>query len=281
MTDARRNAIVTGAASGLGRTLAIRLAVDGWCIAVADIDAAGSEETLSLVEAAGGAGRVEHLDVARLEDWEALRGRLRGEWSQLDLLVNNAGVAGYGDVGVFPLDDWRLLLEVNLNGGIFGCHTMVDWLKDNARGAHIINVASFAAIAPSPSMAAYNVTKAGMLALSETLYGELKPHGVGVTVVCPMYFRTNIHLAARSYNELKGKIIEHSTETSTVTADDVADVAIRAMHRKQLYAMPGRKARWYWWLRRIMPTAFLDGMARDAVRQTDAMAESEQATKVS
>ena len=279
VTQARRNAIITGAASGLGRALAVRLARDGWSLALADIDAEGNDETLRRVEAAGGVGRLEPLDVACAEDWESLRGRLRQDWSQLDLLVNNAGIGCSGDVGKLPLDEWRLLLSVNLQGGIYGCHTMIDWLKANSSGSHIINVASFAAIAPSPSMGAYNVAKAGMLALSETLYGELKPYGVGVTVVCPMYFRTNIHRRARNFNESKSKSIEQSIEKSTMTAERVADVAVRAMKRKQLYAVPGGLARWYWWLRRMTPTAFLDGMAREAMQQASDYAESQPAAE--
>lgn len=276
MNEPRQNAIVTGAASGLGRALAVRLATEGWRVALTDVDDAGSEETCRLVDAAGGVGQVEHLDVASLEAWESLRERLRADWQQLDLLVNNAGLGCSGDVGVFPIEEWRFLLNVNLFGGIYGCHTLVDWLKENPRGAHIINVASFAAIAPSPSMAPYNVSKAGLVALSETLYGELKPHGVGVTVVCPMYFRTNIEHAARDYNQLRSEIIRQRTAQSTTTADDVAEAAWRAMQRKQLYAIPGRQARWYWWLKRFSPSGFLDGIARDLARQTKAKDATQQ-----
>jgi NAD(P)-dependent dehydrogenase (short-subunit alcohol dehydrogenase family) len=274
MDDARRSAIVSGAASGLGRALAVRLATDGWRIALADIDTAGSEETLRLVQAAGGAGQVELLDVARLDHWESLRDRLRADWTRLDLLVNNAGVAGYGDVGLFPLEDWHWLLDINLYGAIYGCHTLVDWLKANPHGSHIINTASFAALAPSPSMAAYNVAKAGIVALSETLYAEMQPYGVGVTVICPMFFRTRIDMAARSYNELRSEIIEEGTRNSKLTAESVADTAIRAMRRKQLYAIPGGQARWYWWMRRLSPRKFLDGIARDVARRSRAKTDS-------
>lgn len=274
MTTTRRNAIITGAASGLGRALAVRLAADGWRIALADVDAAGSEQTLSLVEAAGGAGQVEYLDVARLEEWESLRARLRAEWSHLDLLINNAGVAGYGDMGGFPIEDWHWLLSINLYGAIYGCHMLVDWLKENPNGSHIINTASFAAIAPAPSMSAYNVSKAGIVALSETLYTELAPHRVGVTVICPMFFRTNIHNSTRAYNDLLREAIEEGTEKSALTAENVAEAAIRAMHRKQLYVIPGRQARWYWLLRRIAPTGFLHGISRDVARRAAAKTDS-------
>jgi NAD(P)-dependent dehydrogenase (short-subunit alcohol dehydrogenase family) len=274
VTTTRRNAVVTGAASGLGRALAVRLAADGWRIAVADIDRAGSEETLRLIESAGGAGQVEQLDVTQLEQWESLLQRLRSEWSDIDLLVNNAGVAGCGSVGTFPIEDWHWLLNINLYGAIHGCHTFIDWLRQNPNGSHIINAASFAAIAPTPSMAAYNVAKAGVVALSETLYSELKPHGVGVTVLCPMYFHTNIQNGARSYDETTVRIWADRTQRSTLTAEDVADAAIRAMRRGQFYVVPGRQARWYWWLRHMAPTWFLDGIARDAAKWERANTDS-------
>ena len=266
MTDTRRHAIVTGAASGLGRALAVRLARDGWHIALADIDAHGSEATLRVMEAAGGTGEAVRLDVSCQQDWIALHDRLRATWPRIDLLVNNAGMGCTGDVGVFPLEEWNLLLNVNLRGAIYGCHMFVDWLKENPDGAHIINVASFAAIAPMPSMSAYNVSKAGIVALSEALYCELQPHGVGVTVVCPMHFKTNINSAMRVYHRDRAEALRDAVQQSTTSAADVADIAVRSMERKKLYAIPGWRARWYWWLRRLAPAGFQDGIARDAQR---------------
>ena len=188
----RKNAIVTGAASGLGRALAVELARKGFCVAIADVNTAGGEETLQLVRQAGGDGFVEELDVRHIEEWEALRDRLKAKWDHLDVLANNAGVAGSGLVGEYPIENWRWIIDINLWNGINGCHTFVDWLKSNPRGAHIFNTCSLAAIVSAPTMGAYNVTKAGMLALSETLYSELMPYNVGVTAICPAVFRTNL-----------------------------------------------------------------------------------------
>src|SRR5690606_26329534 len=84
------------------------------------------------------------------------------------------------------------LLSINLHGVIYGCHTFVPWLKENPHGAHLINTASLAAFLAVPEMGAYNVAKAGVLARSETLYAELRPHGVGVTVLCPGFFQTGL-----------------------------------------------------------------------------------------
>ncbi len=261
-SPSRRTAIVTGAASGLGRALAVRLARDGWSIALADINAAGSEETKQLVEAAGGQAFFEPLDITQCDQWEALRQRLRGRWEHLDLLVNNAGIGGSGEVGRFSLDDWRRLLEINLFGAIQGCHVMVDWLKTNPHGAHLINTASFAAMASAPSMAAYNVAKAGILALSETLYAELRPHDVGVTVICPLFFRTNLLANWPCTTEAERRATEFYTENAGFGADDVAQAAVRAMQRGRLYVVLGSKARWYWRMKRLMPQSFLNLIAR-------------------
>ena len=190
--EPRKYAIVTGAASGLGRAVSIELAKHGWHVAVADVNDAGSQETLDLVRKAGGQGQVEHLDVTSVDEWRALADRLETSWPSLDLLVNNAGVGVGGDVGKLSLDDWHWIININLYGAIYGCHTLIDWMKRNPRGAHIVNIASMAAIVSAPGMAPYNVTKAGMLSFSETLYGELKPYNIGVTGVCPSFFQTNI-----------------------------------------------------------------------------------------
>lgn len=266
----RRNAIITGAASGLGRAISLRLAREGWNIAICDLNDAGSEETLGLVRAAGGDGRVEHLDVTQAGDWQALHDRLRRDWQQLDLLVNNAGVAGAGEVGEYPLADWHWIVDINLWNGIYGCHTFVEWLKENPAGAHIINTASLAAIGSAPGMAAYNVTKAGMLALSETLFAELAPHNVGVTVLCPAFFATNLLKQGRFAREDWCKVANRAFETAKLTADDVAAAAVAAMKAKRLYVVVPGQAKLFWYLKRFRPQAFLARvgkmMRRDAQR---------------
>jgi NAD(P)-dependent dehydrogenase (short-subunit alcohol dehydrogenase family) len=258
----RRTAIVTGAASGLGRAICLRLARDRAIIALADINADGAHETQMLVEAAGGEAFFEPLDVTQPDQWLSLRKRLQTRWQYLDLLVNNAGVGGSGEVGQYSLEAWRGMIEINLFGGVHGCHTMIDWLKANPRGAHLINTASFAAMAAAPSMAAYNVAKAGMLALSETLYAELRRHRVGVTVICPLFFRTNLLANWPCTTEAERRATEFYTEHAGFTADDVAQAAVRAMYRGRLYVVLGRKARWYWRMKRLMPQTFLNLIAR-------------------
>jgi len=273
----RRNAIVTGAGSGLGQAISRRLGRDGWRIALADINEDSCRETLRQVEQAGGEGRIERLDVSQSESWQELRDRLQRDWPQLDLLVNNAGVGGSGEMGQFSIEDWRWVLSVNLFGGIYGCHTMVDWLKAHPDRSHIINIASFAAISSAPSMAAYNVGKAGILSLSETLYTELRPHGVGVTVVCPAFFQTNLLDGGRFQSDGQRSIAATYMRRARFTAEDVADAAVRAIASKKLFVVLGRKARFYWLMKRWYPVTFLKTVCGGYLRKLRQLKEEEEA----
>ena len=154
------------------------------------------------------------------------------------------------------------MLDVNLRGVIHGCHAFIGWMKENPDGAHFINTASLAGLCYAPTLGAYNVTKAGVVALSETLYVELKKYGIGVTVVCPAFFQTNLVARGRFVNERQREVGENSIRKAGVTADDVADAAIRAMHRKQFYVILPLKGRIYWRLKRFIPRTFLRVLAR-------------------
>lgn len=257
-----RNGLITGAATGLGRALAVRLARDGWRLALTDLDEAGLAETRKLVEAAGGQAELEPLDVRDAAAWQQLRERLEARWESLHLLVNNAGVCGAGPVGEYPLNDWQWILDTNLRGPILGCHTMVPWLMRAGGSAYILNVSSVAGLIAPPTMGAYNVAKAGLVALSETMYAELKPRGVGVTVICPGFFASQLIPRGRFSNHRQRQQAEHYLATARMSADWVAERAVRAMYRRRLYVVDGFRARLLWRVKRFMPSLFHRLMAK-------------------
>jgi len=263
----RRRGLITGAGSGLGRAIAIQLGRGGWELALADIDVKTCEETAQRVRAIGGLARVELLDISSLEQWSVLVSRLKNEWPVLDLLVNNAGIAAEGKIGDFPLADWRQVLNVNLLGTIYGCHFCHDWLVANPDGAHVINVASAAAFLCAPGMGAYSVSKAGVISLSETLYAELRPLGVGVSVVCPGFFQTNLLEDAHFQDDQQRAFAQRLMRDSPISAENVARAAVRAIRRKQLYVVLPFRARALWWLRRLWPTTIMRFVAWAAARK--------------
>ncbi|MDZ4657306.1 MAG: SDR family NAD(P)-dependent oxidoreductase [Bythopirellula sp.] len=251
-----RYTIVTGGASGLGRAFCWHLAQQGWYVVVADIDQQGAEETLAVLRDRGGQGQVELLDVTDSRAWQRLAEKLRSQWPRLDLLVNNAGVCGAGKFGVYPLESFRHILEVNLLGVVNGCHACLPWFLETAPGGHVINIASIAVALNSPMMAAYNTSKAGVVAFSETLYGELREAGIGVTVVIPGFFRSRLLEQGKFDEAWLRQIAEEYTSSASFTAADVVIQTMQAAERRRLHVVLGWKARMVWRLKRLSPALF-------------------------
>jgi NAD(P)-dependent dehydrogenase (short-subunit alcohol dehydrogenase family) len=264
-------AIVTGGAAGLGREFCLRLARDRWHIAIVDVDRQAAEETSRLVTQAGGSGRVEVCDVTENDGWLALRDRLQAEWPRLDLLINNAGMYAAGFVGKLDLPEAERLIRLNLSSVLFGCHSFVPWLAESAKSERtaIINVASsFAFICP-PGMAPYNLSKAAVVALSETLRGELKRRGVGVTVVCPGPMPTRFIESASFDTPEFRQLTDSYVRQSRLDPAVVAAAALDASCSRQLYVVMGTDQRWYWRLKRWLPTTLLNRVARQVLKQLE------------
>jgi NAD(P)-dependent dehydrogenase (short-subunit alcohol dehydrogenase family) len=244
--------VITGAGSGFGRALSLELAGKGATLFLADIDEPSAAETARLAKAAG-ATRAEaaRCDVSKLEDVQALATMTSGA---VDLVVNNAGVSSGGAIGESPLEDWRWTIEIDLFGVIHGCHVFVPLLRKQGRG-HVLNVASAAGLLCAPMMGAYNVAKAGVVALSETLAGELRGTDIGVTVLCPTFFRTNIAASGR-FNDLKTKQMAEGLVANGKDAPSIARAALRSVERGELYSIPMADGRWFWRLKRLAPTSF-------------------------
>ncbi len=180
-----RRVLLTGGASGLGLALVRLMAERGDRVVAVDLADERPDTIPSGVEYL-------RLDVRSQQDWDAALAWVRAEWGGLDLLVNNAGIATGGRIDVEAMSDWERVVDINLLGVARGCHTFTPLLKEQ-RSGQIANVASLAGLVHGPGMASYNATKAGVVALSETLSFELSPWGIDVTVVCPAFFRTNLH----------------------------------------------------------------------------------------
>ncbi|WP_437678327.1 SDR family NAD(P)-dependent oxidoreductase [Sorangium sp. So ce131] len=258
-------AVVTGASSGLGRALAVELAGRHAKLLLADIDEEGSRETARLVAEAGGEAHTVRCDVSRSEDVEALVGEADRALGGVDLVVNNAGVAVGGEVGEVSLADWAWIMGVNLWGVIHGCHAFAPRFKEQKSG-HFLNVASAAGFVAVPGIAPYCVTKAAVIALSETLRLELAPHGAGVTVLCPTFFQTKITESGRGLDQNLRKTAEKLMKRVGLQADFVARRALEAVDAGRLYAVPHRDGRWYWRAKRAFPEMLQDTVLPRLVR---------------
>ncbi|MDH3012555.1 SDR family NAD(P)-dependent oxidoreductase [Gordonia alkanivorans] len=258
-TDAR--AVATGAGSGIGRAFALELARRGGEVVCADIDAKRAAETVDLI--ASTTGRPAHsveCDVADRTQVEAL---VASSCTVFDgpptLVINNAGVGiGGRRVGEIGFDDWNWALGINLWGVVHGCELFAPLLRDAGRGG-IINVASAAGFAAAPSMAAYNVSKAGVMSLSETLAAELAGSGVAVTVLCPTFVKTNVARDGRitaGSRKLAGRLMQ----LTGISPDGVAAQTLDAHDLRRLYVVPQLDANIIWHLKRHFPVPYVRGL---------------------
>ena len=251
--NSKTRAVVTGAGSGLGRAFARALAGRGARVVISDVSQAGLDETAKLVGDAGGTALVTLCDVTRSADVQALAEFAKKVLGGTDLLINNAGIAVAGPIGTVALEDWRHQIDVNLFGVIHGCHSFVPEMAERGSG-HVLNVASMAGIVYVPEMGPYNVTKAAVIALSETLRGEVASRGVGVTCLCPSFFPTDIVKSARGLkDEKKAKFAQKLMDRSKWSADDIARIALDAVESDTFYVLPHAEGRWIWRLKRVSP----------------------------
>ncbi len=264
--DSATRAVVTGAGSGLGRALCVDLARRGAHIVAADIDLDAANATVELVGPS--LAHAVACDVSKAAEVEALAAEADKLLGGVDFVANNAGVAVAGNVGDVPLPDWEWIVGVNLWGVIHGCHSFVPRFRKQGRGA-ILNVASAAGLLSAPRMAPYNVTKAGVVALSETLAGELAGSGVSVTVLCPTFFRTNIAENARGDDPtgMRDKIHKLMDRTK-IQAPQVARIALDTVSAGKLYAVPHADGRWLWRVKRAMPERYFGLLGFAARRGT-------------
>lgn len=249
-------AVITGAGSGLGRALCLELARRHGRILLSDKNLPSAEETAHQVEQAGSKALVLACDVTQPDQVEALAEHAFTQLGGVDLLVNNAGVVAAGAVGELPLSEWKRVLDVNLWGVIHGCHAFTPRLKQQGSG-HILNIASAAGLLSAGYLAPYNVSKAGVVSLSETLYLELQPAGIGVTVACPTFFRTNIAASAQYTDPKLGKAGTRLVDEARLGPETVARDCLKAVARGARYALPIADGRWAWRLKRLSPDAFL------------------------
>ncbi len=224
-------AAVTGAASGLGRAMALAFAGEGMHAALADIDEPGLKSTLNEVQGRGVRAFAMRVDVSRYQEVESFCSKAIAQFGATHVVCNNAGVSPLGAVWENTLADWQWILGVNLWGVIHGV------------------TASVAGLISPPGMGAYNVTKHAVVALSESLHHDLRLRGspVGVSVLCPAYVPTGIADSERNRpRELlnPGKspskeeaMLKKAVASGKLSADDVARAVVTAVKEERFYVL--------------------------------------------
>jgi len=243
-------AVITGAASGIGRAIAERCAQEGMKVVLAGINEDNLIPVENELKAMGADALSVRTDVSRLSDIEALAQRTLDVFGAVHLLVNNAGVGAGGSVWDSTWQDWEWVMGVNLWGVIYGSKVFAPIMLAQDTECHIVNTSSIAGVLPYHPCAAYQVTKHAVVALSENLHFTLAAQGdkVGVSVLCPGWVKTRILESERNRPPsagseparmtAEGKAIAEQMRQSLeagLTPEQVADDVFQAIREKTLY----------------------------------------------
>ena len=255
-------AIVTGAASGIGRALSIEMDRAGATVIMADIDRDGLARLAS--ETTGDHSRALYLDVSKAEEVKALINKVVLEHGRLDLIFNNAGIAVAGEARDLSLDHWRRVIDVNLLGVVYGTHAAYSVMARQGFG-HIVNTASLAGLIGGPTMIPYAATKHAVVGLSKSLRVEAEDLGVKVSVICPGFIQTGIFDAA-TYVYADQKEMEARLPFKPMDVNAAARIILRGVARNKAMIVFPFYSRLLWWLLRIHDS-LLNPLSRKTVKE--------------
>ncbi len=184
-----KTAIVTGAARGIGKAIAERLAREGGQVMIADIDTVTAEATAAQI---GSAAIAQRLDVTKPESWDEAVQRAISTWGKIDILVNNAGIAGRSaPAWELSVAEWQQVIDIDLTGVFLGCRAVVPRMLERGYG-RIVNIASIAGKEGNPNAVPYSAAKAGVIGLTKALAKEVATKGIIVNAITPAVIETEI-----------------------------------------------------------------------------------------
>jgi NAD(P)-dependent dehydrogenase (short-subunit alcohol dehydrogenase family) len=265
-----RVAVITGGGAGIGAAMARAFAARGARLVLADLDETALGAMRADLEPRGTPVLTVRTDVGEREQVEALAAAAVERFGAVHVVCNNAGIATFGEIATSTHNDWVYTMRVNFWGVVHGVEAFVPRLLAQGQGGHVVNTASMAGLTGMHWLGVYCASKFAVVGLSESLHRELRPHGIGVSVLCPMIVDTQINQnsirnrPAALRNPGEELVPEDATAAmvgSVVPPDDVARRVVRAVDRGDLYILTHPEQRDI--LRRR--AARLDGMFESGV----------------
>jgi NADP-dependent 3-hydroxy acid dehydrogenase YdfG len=252
---AQKTAVITGAGSGFGREFARKGAALGMNLVLADVQKDALMAVADELTTKGAKVVAEVVDVSKGEQVDALAAASVKAFGKVHLLFNNAGVAAGGLMWEHTQADWEWVLGVNVWGVIHGIRAFVPAMLTHGEAGHIVNTASVAGLLSAPTMGVYNVSKHSVVALSETLYNDLRmvQSKLGTSVLCPAFVPTGIHLSHRNRPEdlaageltpsmiASQKASEKAVTSGKVSAPEVCDLTFKAIEEERFYIITHQK----------------------------------------
>ena len=241
--QARRNIFITGGASGIGRAVAEYFSKQGWFVSIADVNVAGMQDTLGLIE--GGFKYSHQLDVRDRAAWDtALEAAATAGGGRIDVLVNNAGIGTGGHLAELEVEEIDRCLDINLRGVLYGAQAAYPYLAKTGPGSALVNIASAAGIAGGSGMSVYSATKFAVRGIAESLDAEWTPDGIKVSSICPSFIDTPLLEGTgnrKSNDSVRSRVVQAGLEITPV--EEVAETVWNAVHGDELHYLVGKTAR--------------------------------------
>lgn len=254
-------AVITGAASGIGRALAVRLAVEKIAgIAICDVNAEGLRETAEMIEKAGIPVSQHIVDTSKLDQIERLKSDVLAHHARVTHLINNAGVGLFGSFEQISLEDFEWLMNINFWGVVYGCKVFLPVLREQET-AHIVNISSvFGMIAP-PEQTAYCASKFAVRGFTESLRHELEDTNIRVSSVHPGGIKTNIarnsRIGANTPEGYKSQGVEFFDTVALTTPEQAAATILRGIKTNNPRILIGKDAHAISYISRFFPKKYL------------------------
>ena len=249
-TIRNKTALVTGAASGIGRAIALRLAREGADLYLLDLDEGGLSQVITAARQMGVEALGRYCDVSQPSQIKECCDQILDLWGGVDILVNNAGITYYGQTEHMSAEHCERLLAINLHAPIHLTRELLPSLLARPE-AHVLNVASFFGLVGTRKTALYTSSKFGIVGFSESLRAEYGKRGLGVTALCPGFVDTGLfRAAARGSDQSQPK---QPPQWMLTTPEKIADQAIRAIYKNRAVAVPQLYAKLVCYGKRFFP----------------------------
>lgn len=256
-----KRCLITGAGSGIGRATALASAREGAELFLTDIDDAGLQETVGLVEREGGrVGLARAVDLRDHDAVVALAEAIHGEHASMDVVMNIAGVSTWGTIDRLEHSDWQQMIDVNLLGPISVLESFVPAMLDARRGGHVVNVSSAAGLFGLPWHAAYSASKFGLRGVSEVLRFDLREHRIGVSLICPGAVKTplvgSVKIVGVDRDNPKVRKLVSRFEEHAVTPEHVAAKILDGIVSNRYLVLTSRDITVGHWFQRHFPPPY-------------------------
>ena len=269
----KSTAVITGAASGIGRALAVRLAqakIAG--IAISDVNEKDLDETAKMIKNSGIAVSKHITDVSKLTEIERLKAEVLEKHGRVTHLINNAGVALMGSFEQISLEDFEWLMKINFWGVIYGCKVFLPVLKEQ-ESAHIVNISSVFGMVAPPEQTAYCASKFAVRGFTESLRHELENTNVSVSSVHPGGIKTNIarnsRIGANTPEDFKAQGVKFFDKVAQTSPEQAAETIVRGIKSKNPRILIGKDAHAINYVSRLFPKKYLRVIARISGHRLD------------